>query len=39
MITTDFVSESVFGKASGISYKHENVTINGSDKDCARVCF
>ena len=39
MIMPDFVTESVFSKASGVSYKHENFAINGRDKVCVRVCF
>ena len=36
---TEFVTESVFSKASDLSYKHEYFTKNGSDEVCARVCF
>ena len=36
---TDFVTESVFIKASDFSYKHESFTKNGSDEVCARACF
>ena len=30
----DFVTESVFNKASDLSYKHESFTKNGSDEVC-----
>ena len=39
MIMPDFLTESVFSKPSGVSYKHENFTINGRDKVCVRVLF
>ena len=32
MVMTDFVTVSVFSKASGIYCKHESFTINDSDK-------
>ena len=32
---TDFV----FSKVSGLSYKHEKFAVNDSDGVCARVCF
>ena len=39
MVMTDFVTVSVFSKASGIYCKHESFTINGSDKVCAESFF
>ena len=38
-VVTESVMESVLSKASVISYNHENLTINGNDKICGRVCF
>ena len=37
MILTDTVAESVFSEASGVSYKQESFTINGSDKVCVNL--
>ena len=39
MIMTESVTESVFSKASGRSYKYENFAINGSDGVCPGVSF
>ena len=37
MEVTQSVTESVYSKASGLSYKHESFTINGNDGICAGV--
>ena len=39
MVITDSVTESVFSKASDLSYKHESFTKKDSDEVSARVCF
>ena len=39
MVVTDSVTESLFSKASDLSYKHESFTKNGSDEVCALVYF
>ena len=36
---TESVTESVFSKASGPSYKHESFSMNGSEEACAGVYF
>ena len=39
MLMADFVTESVFSKASDVSYKHGSFTKIGSDAVCVRVSF
>ena len=39
MVMAEFVTESLFSKASDFSYKNESFTKNGSDEVCAAVCF
>ena len=39
MVVTESVTESVFSKASGLSYEHESFTINDNDGVCAGVCI
>ena len=38
-LVTEYVTDSVFNKASDLSYKYESFTINDNGRVCAGVCF
>ena len=38
-LVTEYVTDSVFNKASDLSYKYESFTINDNGGVCAGVCF
>ena len=38
-LVTEYVTDSVFNKASDLSYKYESFTTNDNGGVCAGVCF